>query len=123
MVATPRLKKRLSENKETKKATAGRPQYILAFLILLLTAGITVGREMLLTMRFDAGFLQIVLIAIVVSLLTAHRSILLIALVLSISFAVNLPDELLQDYGVNREILLGTLVAIILEPIVKRFFK
>lgn len=56
-------------------------------------------------------------------LLTAHRSILLIALVLGISFAVNLPDEVLVDYGVNRGILLGTLVAVIFEPFLKRFFK
>jgi hypothetical protein len=100
-----------------------RAQYVHAFLVLLLTTGVTVGREVLSTIRFDTGLLQIALIAIVVSLLTAHRSALFIVLILGISFAVNLPETVLQQHGVNRSILLGTLVAIILEPFLRRFIK
>jgi uncharacterized membrane protein len=124
MVSTDLVRKRQAEDKSrARNTTVNRAQYILAFLILLLTTGITVGREVLLSMRFDAGFLQIALIAIVVSMLTAHRSLLFIVLVLGISFAVNLPAAVLDEHGVNKSVLLGTLAAIILEPFLKRFFK
>jgi hypothetical protein len=124
MTATTLVRKRLSEDKDpSQPILVSRAQYVLAFLVLLLTTGVTVGREVLSTIRFDTGSLQIALIAIVVSLLTAHRSILFIVLILGISFAVNLPEAVLQQHGVNRSILLGTLVAIILEPFLRRFIK
>jgi uncharacterized membrane protein len=124
MMARTLVRKSLSEGKDlSQRTTVSRAQYVLAFLVLLLTTGVTVGREVLSTIRFDTGLLQIALIAIVVSLLTAHRSALFIVLILGISFAVNLPETVLQQHGVNRSILLGTLVAIILEPFLRRFIK
>jgi hypothetical protein len=124
MTGTTLVRKRMSEDKVPSQRTiVSREQYVLVFLILLLTTGITVGREVLSTIRFDTGSLQIALIAIVVFLLTAHRSVLFIVLILGISFAVNLPETVLQQHGVNRSVLLGTLVAIILEPLLRRFIK
>jgi len=124
MTAATLVRKRLSEGKDSSQSTVvSRAQYMLAFLVLLLTTGITVGREVSSIIRFDTGSLQIALIAIVVSLLTAHRSALFIVLILGISFAVNLPEAVLQQHGVNRSILLGTLVAIILEPLLQRLIK
>jgi hypothetical protein len=124
MTAATLVRKRSSEAKDPSQPTImSRAQYVLAFLVLLLATGITVDREALSTIRFDAGSLQIALIAIVVSLLTAHRGALFIVLILGISFAVNLPETVLQQHGVNRSVLLGTLVAIILEPLLRRFIK
>ncbi len=122
-VATSRHQNGLRRNhRESEKAT-GVTQYVLSFLILLLTAGITVGHGVLAALNFDANYLMVTLIAIVVSLLTAHRNILYVLLVVGMSATVNLPDIVLVDYGINKTILLLTLVAIITEPVARRFFK
>ena len=104
---------------DLKKALS--PRYILSFLILSITAGITIGREILSTLHLDTDYLTITLVAIVVAFLTAHRQILLVTLVVGVSCAVNLPQELLLEYGLSKNILRGTLLAIICEPILGKF--
>ena len=121
-VATTRHQNRLKRNHRESETTTGTTQYVLSFLILLLTAGISVGREVLAALNFDANYLTVTLIAIVVSLLTAHRNILYILLVVGMSAAVNLPDAVLMDFGINKTILLLTLIAIISEPMARRFY-
>ena len=109
-------------HRESEKST-GAMQYVLSFFILLLTAGISVGQGVVEALNFDKNYLTITLIAIVVSLLTAHRNALYILLLLGMSATVNLPDAMLLDYGINKTILLVTLIAIITEPLARRFFK
>ena len=123
-VATARHQNGLKRNHLRKSEdTIGVTQYILSFLILLLTAGISVGQGVLTALNFDANYLTITLIAIVVSLLTAHRNILYILLVVGMSATVNLPDAMLEDFGINKTILLITLLAIITEPLARKFYK
>jgi len=122
-VATSRHENRLNKNHRMGENITGTTQYVLAFLILLLTAGISVGTQVLAALNFDANYLTITLIAIIVSLLTAHRNILYIVLVVGMSAVVNLPETALVYYGVNKVILLITLVAIITQPLGRKFFK
>jgi hypothetical protein len=122
-VATARHQNGLLRNHRDSDNSTGMTQYVLSFLILLLTAGISVGTELLAVLNFDANYLTVTLIAIVVSLLTAHRNILYVLLVVGMSASVNLPDAVLMDYGINKTILLVTLVAIITEPMARRLFK
>jgi hypothetical protein len=127
IVATSRHQTALKKNhkkvqRESEKST-GSMQYLLSFLILLLTAGISVGQGLIATLNIDTNYLTITLIAIVVSLLTAHRNVLYILLVVGMSATVNLPDVMLMEYGINKTILLVTLIAIITEPIARRMFK
>ena len=127
MVATARhqngLKKSQQRRHRESEKSTGVMQYFLSFLILLLTAGISVGQGVLTALNIDINYLTVTLIAIVVSLLTAHRNILYILLVVGMSATVNLPEAMLVEYGINRTILLVTLIAIITEPIARKFFK
>lgn len=116
------LKKRTGASSKSggAKEKSGGPQYLLSFLILSLTAGISIGSEILTFLGVDPDYLIITLIAIVVSLLAAHRHILFIVLIVGISLVVNLPVEILVNFGINKNILLLTLTAIILEPLFRR---
>ena len=122
-VATTRHQNGLRKNHRESENATSVTQYVLSFLILLLTAGITVGQEVLAALNFDANYLIITLIAIVVSLLAAHRKILYVLLIVGMSATINLPDVVLMDYGINKTILLLTLVAVITQPVASRFFK
>ena len=122
-VATSRHQNGLRRNHRESENATGVTQYVLSFLILLLTAGITVGHGLLSALNFDANYLTVTLIAIVVSLLTAHRNILYVLLVVGMSATVNLPDIVLEDYGINKTILLLTLGAVITQPAASRLFK
>ncbi len=93
------------------------------FLICFLTAGVTIGKQLLMAFGFNTHYLLITLIAITVAGLLAHRSMLLIVLVVGISSAVNLPADLLHGYNVNREVLLGALGALIILPTLRRWFE
>lgn len=119
-VATWRHKVGIKRRDYDRDKAPGNAQYILGFLILLLTAGVSVGKELLTALNFDADYLAITLIAIVVSFLTANRNFLFIVLVVGMSLAVNIPEEILHDIGLNKTILLVTLIAIILEPFFKK---
>jgi hypothetical protein len=122
-VATSRHQNGLRKNHRESENASGVTQYVLSFLILMLTAGITVGQGVLAALNFDANYLTVTLIAIVVSLLTAHRNILYVLLVVGMSATINLPDAVLVGYGINKTILLLTLVAVITQPVASRFFK
>jgi hypothetical protein len=127
IVATSRhqtaIKKNHTKSKRKSAKPTGKMQYFLSFLILLLTAGVSVGQGLITTLNIDTNYLMITLIAIVVSLLTAHRNVLYILLVVGMSATVNLPDAMLQEYGISKTILLVTLIAIITEPIARKIFK
>ena len=115
------LKKRMGNKPLAGKEESSRAQYILSFLILLLTTGVTIGNELLLFLQIDRNYLIITLIAVVVSLLAAHRHILFVVLIVGISLSVNLPVDVLVAFGINKNILLLTLMVIILEPFFRRF--
>jgi hypothetical protein len=127
IVATSRhqnaLKKSHKTSRRKSEKSTGVMQYVLSFLILLLTAGISVGQGVVAALNIDTNYLIITLIAIVVSLLTAHRNILYILLVVGMSATVNLPEAMLVDFGINKTILLVTLIATITEPLARRFFR
>ena len=81
-------------------------QYLLSFLILLLTAGITIGKEFFVVFGINTNFLLLALIAIVIAGVMAHQRLLLVALISGLSLMTNMPAEFLLQYGLDKEILL-----------------
>ncbi len=110
---------------KSSRATRSRKHasYWLAFLISFLTVGITIGRELLASLNIDTNYLLITLVAITVALLTAHRRVLLILLVVSLSLSINLPPELLNGVGLSRDVLFGTLLTLVFFPLLVRLVR
>ncbi len=96
-------------------------KYLLSFLILLLTAGVTVAREILSTVGVDTNFLLLTLIAVAVAGLLAYRHLLLVVLVVALSLAANLPEAILAQYHLDKHALLGALLAVTLTPLLGRY--
>lgn len=96
-------------------------KYILSFLILAMTVGISIARETLDILGVDTNFLLLALIAVVTAGLLAHRKLLLIVLVVGLSLTANLPADVLLQYGVDKQILLAALIAVAIIPSVSRY--
>jgi len=96
-------------------------KYLALFLIIGLTVGITVGQQLLTFFGVNTNFFFIALIAIACAGLLAKRNLLLIILVVGISVAANLPVEMLDDYGLDRDILVGGLIVIVILPMFSIF--
>ncbi len=124
VAASPQTKRQAKTGKSQRtERLRSHARYWLAFLILFLTVGITVGRELLASLNIDTNYLLITLIAITVALLTAHRRVLLILLVVGLSLSVNLPLELLHAVGVSRDVLFGTLLMLVFFPLLGRLVR
>jgi hypothetical protein len=96
-------------------------RYIMVFITILLSIGINFGQQALLSLNYDHNYLVMTLVAIVAAGLLVHRHLFIVVLVCGLSFAINLPAEMLQQYYVNRDILLGTLFLVILVPAFKKY--
>jgi hypothetical protein len=101
--------------------TANPSRYIVIFFILMLSVGINFGQHTKLSQNFNSSYLALTLLALVVTGLLAHRHLFFIVLVSALSFAINLPHEFLRQYYVNPDLLLATLVAVILAPVLMKF--
>ena len=95
---------------------------MLIFLLLAMTIAINVENNVMARLGFDQGFLRIGLIAMVVTGLIMHRTLLLIVLVLFLSIGANMPAEFMLNFGINPDIFFGALVAIVLVPVAIRIF-
>ena len=87
-------------------------------LILFLTAGITVARELLMRVGFNTNFLLIALIALVVTGLLMYQNLLFVVLIIFMTAALYLPEEFLQQIYIDQDIILGSLIALIVLPTV-----
>jgi hypothetical protein len=98
--------------------TAGK--VLITFLILSMTLAINVGDNVLARLGFDQGYLKVALCAVVVTGLIARRNLLLVVLVLLLSFGANMPADFMLNFGIDRDIFLGALGAIVLMPVLAR---
>ena len=62
-------------------------------------------------------------IALLVAVMTVERELALVALVLVLCVLANLPSATVAAYGIPRELLLGTLVVVVLTPLVARLLR
>lgn len=86
-------------------------------LILFLTLGITLSQALLERIGLDTNYLLIALGALIISGLLVYRGLLLIIIAIFMSIAVNMPEEMLLQYSVDRDILIVMLMLLVIFPI------
>ena len=72
--------------------------------------------NMITRMGFDANYLFAALAAVAITGLIVHRRLLLIALVILCTIGANLPVGITDQLGLDRDILVATLVALVVIP-------
>ncbi|MCK4841205.1 MAG: hypothetical protein KAT04_04905 [Methylococcales bacterium] len=92
-------------------------------LIFFMTAGITVANKTLSIMGMDTNKLLWALVAIIVVGLMTHAELFFIVLILGLTIAINSPPGFIFELGISPDILLSTLIAIVLLPLITRIFK
>lgn len=86
-------------------------------LIIFMTLGITLSRALLERIGLETNYLFIALGALVVSGLLVYRGLLLIMIAIAMSIAVNMPEDFLVQYSVDRDVLLVILLMMVIFPI------
>jgi hypothetical protein len=86
-------------------------------LIIFMTLGITLSRALLEGVGLETNYLFIALGALVVSGLLVYRGLLLIMIAIAMSIAVNMPEDFLMQYSVDRDVLLVILLMMVIFPI------
>lgn len=94
---------------------------VISGLLLFATLGILLARELLFQLGIAPDYLYIGVGAMAIAALLMFRGALLIMLVGIMTLAVNLPEDMLLTYGLDKDVLLGFLLALILFPLVHRF--
>ena len=61
----------------------------------------------------DPDILKVALAAWIITGLTVHRRLALIALTLGLCFAANMPEPMARQLGVDRDYFLATLIALV----------
>ena len=89
---------------------------ILIFVVFLLSIAVNIEDNVVARLGFEANYLMMALIAVVVAGLLTYKRVMLIVLVISLSVAANMPEDFMLNFGVDRDLLLGVLVAIVIVP-------
>jgi hypothetical protein len=97
-------------------------KYLALFLVLFVSIAINLPSGYLAMLGMDATVLMAALVAVLLTLLTAHRRVFFVVLVVVMSIIANLPDPTIQRFGMDREMLLAGLIAIVLIPYVMYMF-
>ncbi len=66
----------------------------------------------------DANYLLAALVAMAIAALSVHRSMLLVLLILACAVGANVSLEIADYLGVDRDILFATLVALVIVPFI-----
>ena len=93
---------------------------VLLFLVVFLTIGVTLSASFLESLGFDTNYMLIVLGAIVITGMVAFRGLALIVLTFLLSIVINLPEDFLVNYGVDRDILFMAVILLIIFPLIYR---
>lgn len=93
---------------------------LLTGVVLFATVGVFVAKVVYVRLGLEPDYLYISVAALAITLLLVFRGALMILLVGIMTIAVNLPDEMLFSYGMDRDILLTTLFVMMLYPFVHR---
>ncbi len=86
-------------------------------LIIFMTLGVSLSKALLDRVGMDTNYLLIALGALVVSGLLVYRGLLLIIIAIGMSFAVNMPEDFLLQYSVDKDILMVILIMMVIFPI------
>lgn len=95
---------------------------IVIAILVFVTIGITLSMVMLEQFGIERNYLFIGLGALVITALVAFRGALLIAMILILSLAINMPEEFLTQYYLDRDILIVVVILMVIFPLVYREF-
>ena len=87
-------------------------KFVLVFVVMLMTIAVNLPEGMIARLGLDPNWLKAALAAWILTALVAHRRMALIVLVVAMSLVANLPFNV----GVDKDILLGSLVALVVTP-------
>lgn len=91
--------------------------YVIFFLVVALTLGINLGVHLLDSLQLGESYILMSLIAVAMAGLLVHRKTFFLVLVVMLSLAVNLPEDLLLRWHLDRVALVATLLATIILPL------
>jgi hypothetical protein len=89
-------------------------------LLLFATLGLFLSRVLCLRVGLEPDYFVISLGALAITLLVVFRSLPMILLMGFLTLAVNLPDQVLVDYGVDRDVILTLVLCLMFFPFVRR---
>lgn len=85
-------------------------------IVVFLTLGITLSSSLLEMFRIGTNYMFIGLGALLITCMVAFRSIVLIVIVLLVSLPINLPEEYLIQYYIDRDVLIVLVILMIIFP-------
>jgi len=94
-------------------------KFLLVFLVMLMSIGVNLPAGALARMGLDPTWLLAALAAWIVTALVIHRRMALIVMVVLMSLVANMP----MDVGIDKDVLLGTLLAVVLTPYLARWLE
>lgn len=97
-------------------------KYLALFLLLFISIAINLQSGYLAVLGFHPDIMMAAVAAALLTVLTAHRKVFFVVLVVMMSIGANLPDATMQRFGLDREVLLAGLMAIVLIPYVMLMF-
>ncbi|MDG2177145.1 MAG: hypothetical protein P8M72_13600 [Gammaproteobacteria bacterium] len=95
---------------------------ILMALVVFLTVGIILSANLLTQFGIDRNYLYIGVGALVITGLVAFRGVVLIIIVLLMSLMINMPQEFLDQYYIDKDVLIVVVVLMVVFPLVYREF-
>lgn len=84
--------------------------------VVFITLGIAIANEILARFGLESNYIIVFSIAFVVAGLLLSKNLILLMLVLVGVFALNLPDAILVQYHLDRDVLLAMVCATLLVP-------
>ena len=94
----------------------------LVAVLVFLTVGILLSAVLLDQFGIERNYLLIGAGALVITLLVAFRGAALILIILVLSAMINMPEEMLEQYYLDRDILIVVVLLMVVFPLVYREF-
>jgi len=93
-------------------------RFFLFALVIFMSIAINLPDSMIARLGLDANYLLAALVAMVIAALSVHRSMLLILLILACAIGANISADVAEYIGVDRDILLATLISLVVVPFI-----
>jgi len=97
-------------------------KFVAIAVVVFATVGILLSTSILEQFGIERNYLYIGLGALLITTLVAFRGVFLIVIVLILSLMINMPDEMLESYYLDKEILIMVVVLMVIFPLVYREF-
>jgi hypothetical protein len=91
---------------------------VISSVAIFLSIGILLARETLARLGLESHYLLIAIGALLVTVLLSQRSIFLTGTVFLLCLAINIPSELLGSLQIDKDIMIASLLAIVILPLV-----